>query len=156
MLKRVVTALLSTGLALTAVGYLLYAGNPAPVAPPIAAADLANPARPYVIKLHAQWCPVCMVTKGVWGEIEKTYAGRVNLVVFDFTRAADVATARAEARRLGLEPFFDEYEGATGLVVVLSPGREVLASIKGSRDFGEYRAAIDAALSPKPPAGPAR
>jgi hypothetical protein len=154
MLKRVLTALLSTGLALTAVGYLLYAGNPAPVALPVAAADLANPARPYVIKLHAQWCPVCMVTKGVWGEIEQTYAGRVNLVVFDFTRAADVAAARAEAKRLGLEPFFDEYAGATGLVVVLSAGREVLASIKGSRDFTEYRAAIDAALGS--PADPSR
>ena len=146
MLKKFLTVLLSTGLALAAIGYVLYLGNATPVVPPIAAADRANPARPYVIKLHAQWCPVCMITKGVWGEIEKTYAGRVNLVVLDFTTEADTAASRAEAKRLGLESFFEEYEGSTGLVVVASAGREVLASIKGSRDFSEYRAAIDAAL----------
>jgi hypothetical protein len=156
MLKKALTVLLSTGLALAAIGYVLYLGNPAPVAPPIVAADLANPARPYVIKLHAQWCPLCMVTKGVWGEIEKTYAGRANLVVFDFTTEADTATRRAEAKRLGLESFFEEYEGATGVVVVLSPRKEVLADIKGSRDFSHYRAAIDASLTAQPAAEPSR
>jgi thiol-disulfide isomerase/thioredoxin len=156
MLKKALTVLLSSGLALAAIGYVLYLGNAAPVAPPLAAADLANPARPYVIKLHAQWCPVCMVTKGVWGEIEKTYAGRVNLVVFDVTREADTAASRAEARRLGLESFFEEYEGSTGLVVVLSARREVLASIKGSRDFSHYRAAIDASLTAEPSGEPSR
>ena len=154
MLKKVLTVVLSTGLALAAIGYVLYLGNSTPVVPPIAAADLANSTRPYVIKLHAQWCPVCMVTKGVWGEIEKTYAGRVNLVVLDFTTAADTAASGTEAKRLGLESFFEEYQGATGLVVVLSAGREVLASIKGTRDFSHYRAAIDAALEPS--AGPSR
>ena len=156
MLKKALTVLLSSALALAVIGYVLYLGNSAPVAPPIAAADLANPARPYVIKLHAQWCPVCMVTKGVWGEIEKTYAGRVNLVVFDLTTEADTATSRAEAKRLGLESFFEEYEGSTGLVVVLSARREVLASIKGSRDFSLYRAAIDTSLTAEPSVEPSR
>jgi hypothetical protein len=145
--------LLVGGLTVTLAG-LLYVGNPAPVAAPIAASDLANPARPYVIKLHAQWCPVCMVTKGVWGEIEKTYTGRVNLVVFDFTSEASTAKSRTEAERLGLRQFLDEYEGATGLVVVLNGNKDVLASIKGSRDFGEYRSAIDAALTPSPSVPP--
>jgi hypothetical protein len=132
---------------IVAVLALLYSGNAAPVTAPVAASDLADPARPYVIKLHAQWCPVCMVTKGVWGEIEKAYAGRVNLVVFDFTSEASTTASREEAERLGLKPFFDEHEGASGVVVVLSGRKDVLASIKGSRDFGEYRGAIDAALA---------
>jgi hypothetical protein len=156
MLKKALLVLLSSGLALAAIGSVLYLGNSAPVAPTVAAADLANPARPYVVKLHAQWCPVCLVTKGVWGEIEKTYTGRVNLVVFDFTTEADTATSRAEAKRLGLESFFEEYEGSTGLVVVLSPRKEVLADIKGSRDFSHYRAAIDASLAAAPSAQPSR
>jgi hypothetical protein len=139
-----------------AVVALLYLGNAAPATAPIAASDLADPARPYVIKLHAQWCPVCMVTKGVWGEIEKSYAGRVNLVVFDFTSEASTAASRAEAGRLGLGAFFEEYQGATGLVVVLSGGKQVLASIKGSRDFSEYRSAIDAALAWRRPARSSR
>jgi hypothetical protein len=149
--RRSTSIVLLSAVFITVVAGGLYLGNPAPVPEPIAAADLSNPARPYVIKLHAQWCPVCMVTKGVWGEIEQAFADRVNLVVFDFTSKASTATSRAEAARLGLGPFFEEYQGATGLVVVLSGGKEVLASIKGSRDFSEYRTAIDAALA----AGPA-
>jgi hypothetical protein len=42
---------------------------------------------------------------------------------------------------------FDEYAGATGMIVVVD-GRtkEVTSAIKGSRDFAEYRTAIDATL----------
>ena len=154
--RRTARIVLLFGGLTVAVAGLLYLGNPAPVTAPLAAADLSNPARPYVIKLHAQWCPVCMVTKGVWGEIEKTYTGRVNLVVFDFTSQASTAKSRTEAERLGLRPFLDEYEGATGLVILLSGRKDVLASIKGSRDFGEYRDAIDSALAASPAVLPSR
>ena len=50
---------------LFASGFILYMRNAAPVIPALSAADAANPAKPYVVKLHAQWCAVCMVTKGV-------------------------------------------------------------------------------------------
>ena len=50
----------------------------APTVPALSAAEAANTAKPYVVKLHAQWCAICMVTKGAWSEIEKTYASRVN------------------------------------------------------------------------------
>jgi hypothetical protein len=71
----------------------------------------------------------------------------VNLVVLDFTTDANTEASRAEATRLGLETFFEEYAGATGTIVVLDGRtREVTASINGSRDFATYRAAIDAAL----------
>lgn len=133
---------------LFASGFILYMRNAAPVVPVLSTAEAANPAKPYVVKLHAQWCAVCMVTKGVWSEIEKTYAGRVNLVVLDFTTDAKADASRAEATRLGLTKFFDEYGGATGTIVVLD-GRtkDVTASINGSRDFTTYRTAIDAALA---------
>jgi hypothetical protein len=89
-----------------------------------------------------------MVTKGVWSQIAEAYAGRVNLVVLDFTTDANVEASKAEAARLGLTKFFDEYGGATGTIVVLDGRtREVTASINGSRDFAEYRTAIDAALN---------
>jgi hypothetical protein len=89
-----------------------------------------------------------MVTKGVWGQIEETYGRRVNLVVLDFTTDANSKASQAEATRLGLTRMFDEYAGATGTIVVLDGRtREVTASIKGRRDFSEYRAAIDAALA---------
>jgi hypothetical protein len=125
----------------------MYLGNPAPAVRPISAVEAAAASKPYVVKLHARWCAVCMVTKGVWSQIEAAYSGRVNLVVFDFTDGASTNASRAEATRLGLEGFFDEFAGATGMIVVLhGRTREVAASFDGSRNFAEYRAAIDAAL----------
>lgn len=147
MIKRVLVVLFVLGAVLAAAGYAMYVGNPPPSVRPIAAADAAKAGKPYVVKMHAQWCPVCMVTKGVWSQIEQTYGTRVNLLVLDFTNDANTEASRAEAARLGLEKFFDEYSAATGTIVVLDGRtREVVASIKGSRDFADYRAAIDAAL----------
>lgn len=130
---------------------ILYVRNTAPSVPPVSPVEAAQTGKPYVIKLHAQWCAVCMITKDVWTQIEKTYAQRVNLVVLDFTTDADAEASRVEATRLGLTKFFDEYGGATGSIVVLD-GRtkEVAASINGSRDFAEYRTAIDTALAGAP------
>jgi thiol-disulfide isomerase/thioredoxin len=146
MIKKALVVTSIVVAALIAVGYTLYARNLAPAVPAVSAAEAAG--KPYVVKLHAQWCPVCMVTKGVWSEIEETYSGRVNLVVLDFTNDANSEASRAEAARLGLEEFFADYGGATGTIVVLD-GRtkEVTAAINGSRDFAEYRAVIDAALA---------
>ena len=121
----------------------MYVANTAPRVPP--AGTSAD--RPIVVKFHARWCPVCMVTKAVWDELETTYAGRVHLVVFDFTNDGTTAASRSEARRLGLDAFLDEYMGTTGSVFVLD-GRTkaVRAELHGNRDFNDYRAAIDAAL----------
>ena len=147
MKKKALVVLLALATALIFLGYVLYASNTTPTVPSISLADAIVAERPYVVKLHAQWCPVCMMTKGVWSQIEKAYAGRVNLLVFDFTNQANADASRVEATRLGLEKFFDEYAYGTGTIAVLD-GRtkEVLAAINGSRDFDEYRAAIDAAL----------
>lgn len=134
--------------ALAATGAILYARNATPVVPAIATADAAAAGAPWVVKLHAQWCPVCMLTNGMWREIEARYAGRVRLAVFDFTDEAATAATRAEAERLGLSAVLEEVGFATGPIVVLD-GRtkEITAWINGSRDFDEYRAAIDAAIA---------
>lgn len=147
MIKKTLLVLSSLVAVLAALGFILYYTNPMPAVPAVSDAEAGNPSKPYVVKLHAQWCPVCMLTKDVWSQIEDAYSTRANLVVLDFTNQANTDRSRAEAKRLGLETFFDEYAGATGTIVVLD-GRtkEVTASINGSRNFGEYRAAIDAAL----------
>ena len=89
-----------------------------------------------------------MLTKGMWAEIEQTYAGRVRLAVFDFTNETTTAASRAEAERLGLEETFEDAGFATGPILVLDGrSKEVLAWISGSRDFEDYRAAIDSALA---------
>jgi thiol-disulfide isomerase/thioredoxin len=147
VIKKALLAATSVIVVLAAFGFILYITNPMPAVPAISAAEAGNPSKPYVVKLHAQWCPVCMLTKDAWSQIEHGYSERVNLVVLDFTNQANTNRSRAEAKRLGLETFFDEYAGSTGTIVVLD-GRtkEVTASINGSRNIAEYRAAIDATL----------
>ena len=147
MIRKALLALASTAVVLAAAASLLYVRNSTPAVPAVSVAEAANPSRPFVVKLHARWCPVCMLTTAIWSRIEQAYAGRVNFVVFDFTNQATTAASRAEARRLGLERFFDDNEGWTGTIVVLDGHtRQVVATIHGSRDFDEYRAAIEKSL----------
>ena len=134
-------------LVLVGVGLLLVATNPPPEVPVISTTEAAGTSKPFVVKAHARWCPVCMTTTGVWEQLQQAYAGRVNLVVLDLTTEATSEAGRAEARRLGLEKFFDDYMYETGTVFVLDGrSKEVKHSIHGSRDFAEYRAAIDEVL----------
>jgi hypothetical protein len=148
MVKKALLIVASLGVGLVAIAGVMYATNATPVVQAISAADAANTAKPYVVKLHAKWCPICMVTKGVWSQIDAAYSTRAKLVVFDFTNQATTDASRVEATRLGLEKFFDEYAGATGIIAVLDGRtREERASISGSRDFAVYRAAIDTALA---------
>ena len=123
---------------------VLILTNPAPDVSP---ADTRDTARPYVIKLHARWCVVCMVTKDEWADVERAYAAKANLLVFDFTTDTTTAASRARARELGLEGVFDEFDGTTGLVLVVE-GRtkNVRHVLDGSRELAEYRAAIDDVL----------
>jgi thiol-disulfide isomerase/thioredoxin len=154
-MKRALLIVTVLGAALVLLGYIAYLGNQAPTVAALSPEEAEKSGRPYVVKLHAQWCPVCLMTKDVWSQIEKTYAGRVNLVIFDFTNSENTETSKAEAKRLGLDQFFEEYAGASGTIVVMD-GRtkQVKASIQGSRDFAEYRAAIDEALAPPKSSGP--
>ena len=146
-MRKALTVTLVLVAALGATGAILYARNATPVVPAIATAEAAAAGSPWVVKLHAQWCPVCMLTKGMWSEIESHYAGRVRLAVFDFTDETTTAATRAEAERLGLTGVLEEAGFATGTILVLD-GRtkEIVAWINGSRDFDEYREAIDAAI----------
>jgi len=149
MFRKALLVVATLVVLLVAVGAGMYVSNAAPTGSPVSAAEAASTTRPFVVKLHARWCPVCMITKDVWSQIAETYSTRVHLVVLDFTNQANTDASQAEAKRLGLERMFDEYAGSTGTVLVLD-GRtkEVKARIVGSRDFGDYRSAIDAALTP--------
>ena len=148
MISKLLVAAAAMAVALSATAAVLYVSNSAPAVPTLSAAESAAPTKPFVIKLHAQWCPYCMLTKDEWARVEQTYAGRVNFVVLDATNEAAIERSRLEAERLNMRQFFDDYNGATGLVVVLD-GRtkEVLAEVGGNASFEEFRSAIDAALA---------
>jgi thiol-disulfide isomerase/thioredoxin len=144
--------LIGTGVVLAVLatsGYLVYAGNAAPIVATVSASAAADPNRPFIIKLHAQWCPICLVTRDVWSELAAEYEGQANLVVFDFTNEASTRASEAEANRLGLGAFFAEYAGMSGAIAVIDgASRETLALVTGNRDVDEYRAAIRAADVP--------
>lgn len=151
MLKKVALVVVAGFLVLAGTGVLMYFTNAAPVTAPISASEASNPNKPFVVKLHAQWCAVCMITKSAWSQIEKEYAGRVNFLVLDFTDDQTTDASKAAAERVGLGRVFEE-SGSTGVVLVVD-GRtkDVTASIAGSRNVAEYRAAIDAALKASQP-----
>jgi thiol-disulfide isomerase/thioredoxin len=147
MLKKIAVIFIAVCCVMVVAGYLMYRANAAPVAPPISVAEASNPNRPFVVKLHAQWCHVCLITTLVWSQIQDEYSERVNFLVLDFTDDQTTAASRAAAERVGLGRLFEE-TGSTGVVLIVD-GRtkEVTASIAGSRDAAVYRAAIDAALN---------
>jgi thiol-disulfide isomerase/thioredoxin len=144
MIKKTFIASLLVAIALAAVSIVMFATNPAPK---VARLSTLESGKPYVVKLHARWCPVCALTKPAWSEIEKAYSASVNLVVFDFTNGTTTEESRSEAKRIGLDTFFEEHSGWTGAIAVLD-GRtkKVITMIEGRRSIAEYRAAIDAAL----------
>ena len=147
-MRKTLWVTLATAVALIAAAGFLYSRNTTPVVPQLATSEAVAAGSPWVVKLHAQWCPVCMLTKGMWSQIEQTYAGRVRLAVFDFTNEKTTAASRAEAERLGLSVVYDEAAFATGSVLVLDGrGQGIVAWLNGSRDFADYRAAIDSALA---------
>ncbi|HEX5049077.1 MAG TPA: thioredoxin family protein [Gammaproteobacteria bacterium] len=148
MIRRALLTAAALGAALAAAVGALYATNGAPAVPSVSALEAANPTKPFVVKLHAQWCPICRITKGVWSDIAATYGDRVNLVVLDFTDETTTDASRAEAERLGLGSYFEDHSGWTGTISIVDGStKEVTADIHGSRDFAEYRAAIDGALA---------
>lgn len=147
MIRKALLVVGAGVVALVGLVAILYAANGAPDVPQISAVEAANPSKPYVVKLHARWCPVCMLTTGVWSQVEEAYGDRVQLLVLDLTNEATTAVSAAEAKRLGLDWFFQEYSFATGLVTVVDPRtKQVTAEIGGVSSFNTYRAAIDEAL----------
>ena len=148
MLKKV---LIGTGVliaVIAATGVILFVGNAAPAVAAVTTAEAADPSRPFVVKLHAQWCPICLITKDVWYDLAEEYEGRANLVVFDFTDEESTAASRAAAVRLGLGPFFEEYVGMSGAIAVIDGGsRETRALLGGKLPPDDYRMAIDASLA---------
>lgn len=147
-MKRILVVIAGVAVLLAVAGAVMFALNTTPVVPAVSASEAATPTKPYVVKLHAQWCAACMMTKGVWAKVTESYAGKVNLLVLDFTNAEKTASSRAEAKRLGLDAFFEQYAGTTGSIVVLDgKSKTVSKELQGSREFAEYQAAVDAALA---------
>ena len=121
----------------------------------IAATALAGaPAeRPYLVKVHADWCGTCTRLNPVWSRLDASYGDRVELVLLDVTDRDAVARSRATAERLGLVEFFDAHKSKTGVIAVLDASRQPVAVWKGETELAKYSDVIDATLAGKDAAG---
>ena len=89
----------------------------------------AEPAGPYVVKVHADWCGTCTRLNPIWEVLREKYADRAQFVVLDVTDRDAVAAASEEAERLGLASFFAEYKARTGVVGIFDGSTKQLVEI---------------------------
>lgn len=102
--------------------------------------------RPFVVKIHADWCGTCTRLAPTWTRIEQELGEKARVVVFDVTDRKSLGRARVSAEQLGLAEFFERHRGGTGVIAVLDGASgEPLALHKGQADFGLYERAVDEA-----------
>ncbi len=117
-------------------------------AEPVDAGDDAS--KPFVVKIHADWCGTCTRLNSTMAQLDAESGERVRIVVLDVTDRQRVAASMAEAERLGITDFFAAYKSKTGTVGVLDGAtREPVAVMKGETDVAAYQEAVDEASAGK-------
>ena len=117
----------------------------------VAAIAGAEADRPYVIKVHADWCGTCTRLNPVWSQLESRYGERAELVLLDVTDREAVARSRASAERLGIVDFFDAHKSKTGVIAVLDSSRQPIVVWKGETALEKYAVVIDRTLAAAAP-----
>jgi thiol-disulfide isomerase/thioredoxin len=102
--------------------------------------------KPLVVKIHADWCGSCKATEATWNRVETDLGDQATVVELDVSDRVAYTASAAEAERLGIEEFFQEYRSRTGTVAVLDcVTLEPVAVMSGERDFDKYREAVEKA-----------
>jgi thioredoxin-like negative regulator of GroEL len=122
-------------------GTLLFAALLALAFAGLATAD-HHEAKPMIVKIHADWCGTCQKLNATMAELESQVGSQATLVVLDVTDREAVERSTAEADRLGIRSFFDQYKGSTGTVAVLTASGEPVSVMKGELDADKYVAAL--------------
>lgn len=103
-----------------------------------------DPGRPFVVKIHADWCGTCTRLAPTWTRIEQELGGRARVVVLDVTNRERLGRSRELAEELGLGAFFERHRGGTGVIAVLDGATgEPIALHKGETDFAVYERAVE-------------
>ncbi len=132
---RVLTLVLVASLALWAAAVAASAETEVP-------AD-ADASRPFVVKVHADWCGTCTKLNPTWEGIQAKIGDNARFVVFDLTDKEAVQRSRAEAERLGLTPFLTRHKRSTGTIAVLDgASREPVIVLRGDTDVAKYEEAV--------------
>lgn len=95
--------------------------------------------KPFVVKIHADWCGTCRMLEPTLTALDEKIGPSARIVVLDVTDRETYAAAAAEAKRLGIESFFDQYKSRTGIVGVLDGStRETIEVLSGELDVTVY------------------
>jgi thiol-disulfide isomerase/thioredoxin len=105
--------------------------------------------KPYVVKIHADWCGSCKALKSVWQRIETDLGDQAIIVTLDVSDRVAYMESQATAERLGIGEFFQEYRSRTGTIAILDcKTHEPVVIMSAERDFEKYREAVARAGSP--------
>ena len=116
-----------------------------------AISDASDAARPFLVKVHADWCGTCTALNPTWDELETKLGDGARLVILDVTDRQTLQAAQTEAQRLGIDGFFDEYKARTGTIAVLrGDSRAKVEVMKGVTDVARYETAVALARSADP------
>jgi thiol-disulfide isomerase/thioredoxin len=103
-------------------------------------------AKPFVVKIHADWCATCRKVDAVWTKLGTEMSDQVSIVEFDVSDRVAFEQSREAAEQLGLADFFREYRSRTGTIAVLDcKSREPVAIMNGEVDLSKYLDAISKA-----------
>jgi thiol-disulfide isomerase/thioredoxin len=104
--------------------------------------------KPVVARIHADWCPACKATQSTIDAIKARYGNTIAFVQFDVTDGKTSAAAAADAKRLGLDAFFEKNKTATSTVAVFNPKTgATVATFYADSNAADYEHAIDEAAS---------
>jgi len=115
------------------------------VRPTAAAQDgqKACESKPYVVKIHADWCASCRASESIWDRIKSDLQDQASTVTLDVSDRVAYTESQAAAERLGISEFFQEYRTRTGTIAVLDcMSRKPVAIMNTERDFEKIREAI--------------
>ena len=104
--------------------------------------------RPYVVKIHAEWCGICKAIEPTWQRLRSDVGDRATLVTLDVTDRGSVEAAMARAKELGISDFFNEYRRQTGTVAVIDcETLKPVSILRAEHDLSKYQEAIAKARS---------
>lgn len=110
----------------------------------------ADPARPFVVEIRADWCMNCALIEPVWTELHRELGSRVRMVVLDVSDRQRLERAAREARRLGLDAFFARFRARTGTVGILDGAtRKPVRILFAETSLDPYREGIERATRPR-------
>ena len=104
--------------------------------------------KPYVVKIHAEWCGICKAIAATWEQLRSEVGDRATLVTLDVTDRGSVEASIARAEGLGIGEFLKEYRRQTGTVAVIDcKTLEPVSILRAEQDLSKYQEAIAKARS---------